>query len=203
MNRTIGMASALGNAAMVLTFAASMLVGSPFLSYLSSMGIALTFVPMICAFSGAAGHARRTAGLTAIAFAAIYAGLILLVYFAQLTTVRLEALTTQAAQLLDFAQFGLFFSYDLLGYGMMALSTFFAGMTIVPEGKGERWLRTLLLVHGAFVVPCLLAPMLGVFSPGMQGADWIGTVLLEGWCLFFLPIGMLAFRFFRRRPAEI
>ena len=61
--------------------------------------------------------------------AAVYAVLILLVYYAQTTTVRLEELNNQAAKVLNYQNGGLLFNYDLLGYGMMALSTFFMAET--------------------------------------------------------------------------
>ena len=53
-------------------------------------------------------------GYIAVAFSAVYTTIILLVYFAQLTTVRFNDLTQQAAALLDFQQCGLLFNYDLL-----------------------------------------------------------------------------------------
>ncbi len=78
----------------------------------------------------------------------------------------------------------------------MAVSTFFAGLTILVRDKGDRWLRALLLLHGVFAIGCFILPMLGLFSTSMQGADWIGTVVMEFWCVFFLPIGILSFRYF-------
>lgn len=94
----------------------------------------------------------------------MYVTIIPLVYFVQLTTLRLEELTQQAVTLLDFQQFGLFFNYDLLGYGLMALATFFPGLTIEVESRMEKWLKGLLLVHGIFFISCLIMPMFGVFT---------------------------------------
>jgi hypothetical protein len=53
------------------------------------------------------------------------------------------------------------------------------------------------MVHGIFFVSCLVLPMLGLFTPEMQGADWIGALVLEVWCAYFIPVGVLAFQFFR------
>ena len=52
----------------------------------------------------------------------------------------------------------------LLRYALMALATFFAGLTICLKKKTEKWLRTLLLIHGVFFIICLLLPMLGIFQ---------------------------------------
>ena len=131
MNRRIARTASLVNLTAVVCFALSMLLGFDFGSYFSSMFIAFSFVPMACAFAHFSGEKAKLAGLTAVGFSAVYAAVVLLIYFAQLTTVRMDALTEQAAVLLDFQRFGLLFNYDLLGYGLMALSTFFAGLTDV------------------------------------------------------------------------
>lgn len=195
MNRKIGMYSAVVNAASVLAFAVFMLAGFTHGCYFASMFIAFSFVPMMCAYAGAAAEERKTAGYTAAAFSAAYAAVILLVYFAQLTTVRFGGLTEQAQALLDFQQMGLFFSFDLLGYALMALSTFFAGLTLDAQTASEKWLKALLLIHGVFFISCLSAPMLGIFTAG--GPAWIGVLVLEFWCVYFFPVGVLSFRRFR------
>ena len=199
MNRKIGMFSALLNTLSVALFAISMLIPSNFGSYLSSMFIALSFIPMMCAFCVYSGPSRRAAGVSAAAFSAAYAVFILAVYFTQVTTVAREPLTEQAAQLLDYTRFGLFFSLDLLGYALMALATFFAGLTLVPENRPDKWLKSLLLIHGVFFISCFIMPMLGIFSPDMPGAAWIGTAILEFWCVYFIPVGILSLLHFRRK----
>lgn len=165
-------------------------------SYFSSMFIALSFLPMMCGYAFFSEKKRKLAGYVGAAFAAAYAAIILLVYFAQLTTVRMGELTEQAESLLDFQKMGLMFNYDLLGYALMALATFFAGLTVNAEGKPDRWLKGLLLVHGVFFVSCLLFPMLGVFQA--DGPEWIGTAVLEIWCFYFCPISILSFLHFSR-----
>lgn len=177
-------------------FAVSMLFDFDFGGYCSSMFIALSFVGMICAYTCLADPKCRAAGYASMAFAAGYATIILLVYFTQITTVRLRDLTPQVAEVLDYQQMGLMFNYDMLGYALMALSTFFAGLTVRVRGKGDKWLKYLLLIHGVFFVSCLLVPMLGVFKPG--GPKWGGVAVLEFWCPYFCPSGILSRSYFRR-----
>lgn len=197
MNRKIGMVSALVNVGSVLAFALCMLAGSDFGSFFVCMFIAFSFVPMMCSFCVYSTQGKRVAGYASIIFAGVYAVMILLVYFAQVTSVRLDGLNEQALQIIDYSKFGLFFNYDLLGYGLMALSTFFAGLTIEPKTKSDRWLKWLLIVHGVFFVSCFVMPMLGLFRADMQGADWIGTAVLEFWCIYFIPVGVLSFLHFK------
>ena len=198
MNRKIGVIAASLNLASVLGFAVCMLAGSLFGSYLSSMMIAFSFVALVCAFAANAPRQAGAAAYCAIAFGAMYALCNLLVYFTQMTTVRQQVLGAEAASLLDYGRFGLLFNLDLLGYCFMAVSTFFAGLALRPYTAADRWLKGLLMVHGVFALPCLILPMLGLFSTGMTGADWVGTAILEFWCLYFAPVGMLSIRYFRR-----
>jgi len=157
----------------------------------------LGFVLMTAAFAQECPEERKAAALASVMFAAIYAVLILLVYFAQTTSVRLEELSEQARQILDYSRSGLYFNYDLLGYGMMALATFFIGLTLRPAGRADRWLKGLLLGHGVFFLSCFLLPMLGIFSADGDGY-WMGVIVLEVWCVYFLPVGILSFLHFRR-----
>lgn len=200
MNRKVGTISSVINLLAVLGFALSMLFGFDFGSYFCSMFIAFSIVVMMCCFLHFAASKRKSVGYAAVAFAASYAAIILLVYFTQLTTVRVGSLTEQARELLDFQQMGLFFSFDLLGYALMALATFFAGLTICPKNKADKWLRALLLIHGVFFISCLLLPMLGVFR--VDSPAWIGVAVLEVWCAYFCPVAILSFLHFWHKEEE-
>lgn len=196
MNRKIGMCNSAVNLIAVIIFAVSMLWGFDFGSYFSSMFIAFSFVVMMCGYAYFSEKQYKVAGYVSVAFAAIYTAIILLVYFAQLTTVRLNTLTPQATELLDFQEMGLMFNYDLLGYALMALATLFAGLTISIQTKADKWLKSLLVVHGVFFVSCLLLPMLGLFKA--DSPAWIGIAVLEFWCAYFCPISILSFLHFSK-----
>lgn len=200
MSRKIGLAAATINGVSVLGFAISMLCGFDFGSYLFSMFIAFSFIPLTCGFAYYADKKRKMAGFIALAFAAVYAAIILLVYFTQLTAVRSGNLSQQASAILDFKKFGLFFSYDLLGYALMALSTFFAGLTLSAQTKPMKALKWLLLIHGVFFISCLIMPMLGIFKEG--GPDWVGVAVLEVWCAYFMPVSILSFIYFYGQQTE-
>lgn len=194
MNKKIGAYGAVVNFVAVFCFALSMLFGFDYGSYFSSMFIAFSFVLMMCGYAYFAPKEAKLAGYVSVAFSAIYTAIILLVYFAQLTTVRLNDLTQQAAVLLDFQQCGLLFNYDLLGYAVMSLATFFAGLTIKPQTKMDKWLKYLLIAHGVFFISCLVFPIIGLFKA--DSPTWIGVAVLEFWCLYFCPISILSFLHF-------
>lgn len=196
MNRKIGMFSCVINFVSIIGFAFSMLIGFNSGSYFCSMFIAFTFIPMMYSYAYFSETNCKLSGYISAGFATVYATIILLVYFAQLTTLRLDDLTEQTVKLLDFQQFGLFFNYDLLGYGIMALATFFAGLTINVQSTVDKWLKYLLLIHGMFFISGLILPMLGIFKA--DSPAWIGVVVLEIWCLYFSPISIFSFFYFSK-----
>lgn len=142
---------------------------------------------------------RKVSANVGVAFAIIYAVMILLVYFAQTTSVRLNNLNEQAVLILDFQRGGLLFNYDLLGYGMMALSTFFIGLSVNPSSKEDKWLKYLTILHGVFFIGCFIMPMTGIFTSMQSGENGNGgTIALLVWCVYLLPIGVLAYKHFKK-----
>lgn len=117
---------------------------------------------MAAGFHHESSEDRRVAANIGMIFSAVYAMFILLVYFAQTTTVQLGGLSEQALTILDFKRGGLIFNYDLLGYGMMALSTFFIGLSVQAESKADKWMKKLMIIHGIFFVGCFIMPMIFV-----------------------------------------
>lgn len=200
MNQKIAGVGALVVTISVILFAACMLIPFDFGSYFVCMLLPIGYIMMTAGFASESEEKYRVAAYAGMTFAAVYAVLVFLVYFAQNTSVRLDPLEGQAANILDFQRGGLFFYYDLLGYGMMALSTFFVGLTIHAKTKADQWLKVLMLVHGIFFFSCFLMPMTGVFrSTSNGGVNMGGVIALEFWCAYFTPIGILSSLHFLRK----
>lgn len=199
MNRTISKIGAAIVTITVILFAVSMIADLPFVSYLVCMFLPLGYIMMAMGFQYESCEERKVSANVGVAFAIIYAVLILLVYFAQTTSVRLDNLNEQAVLILDFQRGGLLFNYDLLGYGMMALSTFFIGLSVNPSSKADRWLKYLMILHGVFFIGCFIMPMTGIFTSMQSGENGNGgTIALSVWCAYFLPIGVLAYKHFKK-----
>ena len=186
--------------ASVFLFSFCMIVDYPFGSYLVCMFLPIGYIMMTAGFQNECCDERRVSANIGLVFSAIYAVLIFLVYFAQTTSVRQETLTEQAIRLLDYQRGGLLFNYDLLGYGMMALSTFFVGLSIKANSNADKWLKYLLMIHGIFFIGCFFMPMTGVFtSMANSESGKGGTIALLIWCIYFLPIGVLAYKHFTNK----
>ena len=169
-------------------------------SYFVCLILPLGFIMMTAGLHSECESDRKFAATTGMTLAAVYCTLIMLVYFTQLTTVSNEQLTEQAKNLLSMGKCGLIFNYDLLGYGIMALSAFFTGLSMKAKNKADKWLKALMMIHGVFYFSCTFMPMTGIFSKMSSDGDGIGGRLaLVAWCVYFLPIGILSIFHFRKR----
>ncbi|MFA9379196.1 MAG: hypothetical protein ACERKZ_20980 [Lachnotalea sp.] len=199
MNNKIGMIGSVLTAISVALFAVFMLIVFNFGSFFICIFLSLGFVLIISAFAQECEPNKKAAANAAMIFAAVYCVIILLVYFAQITSVRLDGLNEQAIQIVDYSKSGLYFNYDLLGYGLMALSTFFIGLTVKADSKVDKWLKWLLIIHGIFFIACLIMPVLGIFSSNTESGYWGGVIALEFWCAYFLPVCILSYLHFKRK----
>lgn len=197
MNRILPRIGAMLVTAAIFLFAVCLITNFPFGAYFVCMLLPIGYIMTAAGLHYESHESRRVAANIGMAFAAVYAVLIFLVYFAQTTTVRFGGLSEQARDILDFQRGGLLFSYDLLGYGMMALSTFFMGLSVQADSKADKWMKALMMIHGGFFFGCFIMPITGTFTSMSGGKRNIGGVIaLVAWCAYFLPIGILAYRHF-------
>lgn len=199
MNRKIGMYSSIIHLCAAIGFVLCLIMGSSFGNYLFGIFIALSFIPLICAYAVYSKPQNKAGSYIAMVFACIYAAIIVLVYFANVTSVRLDSLSQQALQIISTQGFGLFFNYDLLGYGVMSLSAFFTGLTIEGNTKRVKCLKYLLLAHGVFFISSFFIPLLGLFATNTQQSNMIGPLIQSFWCLYFSFIDVLSFGYFRNK----
>ena len=184
----------------VFLFALFLIINNSMGSFFVCLILPLGFIMMTAGLHNECENDRKVAANIGLALAAVYCTFIMLVYFTQLTTVNNEQLTEQAAHLLTMGKCGLIFNFDLLGYGIMALSTFFTGLSMKAENKADKWLKAFMMIHGVFYFSCTFMPITGIFSKMSSGGDGLGGRLaLVAWCVYFLPVGILSFLHFRKR----
>lgn len=72
-------------------------------------------------------------------------------------------------RLLTYRELGsLMFNFELLGYGLMSISTFL-GLTALRSSRISRWLRWLFIGHGVFAPMCVV-----LWSAcRWRGASWL------------------------------
>ena len=184
----------------VFLFALFLIINYSMGSFFVCLILPIGFIMMTAGLHNEIESDRKVAANIGLLLAGVYSTFIMLVYFTQLTTVNNEQLTEQAANLLEMGKFGLIFNFDLLGYGVMALSTFFTGLSMKAKNKADKWLKALMMIHGVFYFSCTFMLMTGMFSKMSSGGDGLGGRLaLVAWCVYFLPIGILSFLHYRKR----
>ena len=182
MNRILPRIGAAIVSVTIFLFAVCLIADFPFGSYLVCMFLPIGYIMMTAGVQNESSQENRVAANIGLIFSAVYAVLILLVYYAQTTSVRLENLNEQAAGILNYQRGGLLFNYDLLGYGMMALSTFFTGLSFKAGSKANKWLKTLMMLHGVFFLSCFFHRV----QCGPKGAGKLGQRRIQDFCTQFL-----------------
>jgi hypothetical protein len=201
MNKIFGLASSAAVTAVTVLFGMSMVApgDQSYFSYALSLILSWAYILLACSLAAEAAETGRSAAYAGLAFAVLYAAFVGIVYFVQLTTVMNNSAPADIIGVLSYRQLGsLMFNLDLLGYAMMAISTFFIGLTIISKSLIDRALKTLLIVHGVFAPACLVMPISNVFGTMKgTGGDAIGIAVLLAWCVYFTPIGILSYLHFR------
>ncbi|HCK83624.1 MAG TPA: hypothetical protein DHW63_03635 [Hyphomonadaceae bacterium] len=125
-----------------------------------SLLLAPAFLTLMIAVHQTVSPPRRVLSHAAIAFATIYAALISIVYYVQLTLVapRLARNDTEGMEVLVFTPFDSFFySVDILGYSFMSLATLFAGFAL--RGKPAARVARCCLIANGMLLPFLALQM--------------------------------------------
>lgn len=116
-----------------------------------SLFLGSSFLVLVVSIHQLSSADRKIWSHAAVAFATVYAVLISINYFVQLTWVapRLAAGRTQGIEPFLFTPFDSFlYSVDILGYSFMSVSTLFAARVFTGGGGLERVVRVFLTANG-------------------------------------------------------
>jgi hypothetical protein len=149
-----------------------------FWMFLPSELLSVSFVILMCCLYFYAKDEMKLWAMIGLVFGIIYAVLVNIVYFVELSVVIPAILSGQSGkvELLLPGPNSFMISLDALGYAFMSLSTLFA-YKIFKGGVLEKWIGWSMLANGALAPVILLA----LFYPVMMifGALWMITVPLS------------------------
>lgn len=155
-----------------------------------SLLLGVSFVVLMASIHYYAPQERKIWSHTGLAFATIYATLITIVYFVQLTLVlpRLIRGEVDDIQLLLFVPFDSFlYAVDILGYSFMSLATLFAAWVFTGSGI-ERVIRRFMIANG-FILPFL------IFQMYYHPLIWVASL----WAITFPGSTISLWIFFKRK----
>jgi hypothetical protein len=153
-----------------------------------SLFLGPSFLLLMLAIDRIAPPERKIWSQAAVAFATIYAALISINYFVQLTWVapRLAAGRVPGMEPFLFIPFDSFlYSVDILGYSFMSLATVFAARVFTGEGQ-ERVVRLFLIANG-LLLPFIALQMYvhwliwiaALWAVTFPGSSWSLAVLFR------------------------
>ena len=76
----------------------------------------------------------------------------------------------------------------------------YTGNGVYTKDNKNKVLQKLLLIHGIFFPSCFIVPMFPVFNANT--GNIVGTILLEIWCAYFLPICILGYNYFHNNEKK-
>ncbi len=153
-----------------------------------SLFLGVSFLLLVVCLHQLSSPDRKVWSHAAVAFATVYAVLISINYFVQLTWVgpRMLAGRTQGIEPFQFVVFDSFlYSVDILGYSFMSVATLFAAR-IFPGGGLERTIRWFLTANG-LLIPFIALQMYyhpliwvaSLWAVTFPGSTWLLAVLFR------------------------
>jgi len=130
----------------------------------------------------------------AVIFGAIYCTCGSIVYYVQISFIRLANPSPEVLSVVQQPPPSAFFALDMLAYTFLGLSTVFLAFSIEAS-----WiLKVLLVLNGVDAVGGFVVPLMAfVYEPSNEN-DTTYNVILYGWCALFLLICVLLCLHFRR-----
>ena len=162
-------------------------------AYASSMGIALCYVTLVVANESISESVYARLATT---FGIIYCTMACIVYYTQLSYVRLGSPSQEALALVSYSHTGsALFAIDLLAYFFMSLSVLCLGLSV----KDDKRLARLLVAMGIWGGTCIVVPLLPFFyQQDKSGSDAFGVAVLSIWSIMFFPLMIMLAKYYQR-----
>ncbi len=175
------------------------------ISFIACFLLAPTIVAMIASVHCYTSQEKKIWSQLSLSFSIIYAIMCIIVYYLQISIVRINTInySPEILKLIAFIPGSVIFVIDNLGYAFLALSTLFLA-PVFSGNKLEKRLKYILIVHGLLFIPALILPCLRFFMEMFQTSEVVQTSINYGnfallfWCLLFVPIPLLLAAIFKR-----
>lgn len=141
--------------------------------------VVLPFLPLMAAIHYTSSADRKVFSMLGIAFASISTGILGFQYYSQVTVVNYNIISggEQALGLFVLGNpHSFFWPLEVLGYGFMSLSTFFAAFAFSMDPLA-RWIRALFIANGALGVAGMVAYPLEVTTVAVLSGLALWTVV--------------------------
>ena len=166
------------------------------IDYATSMGVAISLVTLAVANELCVkDEAKLVYAKLATPFAAIYCTYVCLVYYTQLTFVRLANPSPEALSVVAFEPTRtVFFGLDMLGYGFMSIAVFWIGLSV-----SDPFLRRLMIAIAILGGTCITIPFLPSLyeETNDEMSSAAGAASLVVWAGSYIPLMVLLSRHYQ------
>ena len=128
-----------------------------------------------------------------VVLAAIYCTCGSIVYFVQISFVRLADASPEALSVVQQYPPSAFFAIDMLAYTFLGISTVFLAISLNDNNK---ILKVLCMLNGAAAIVGFCNPLMTFVYESANENDTTFNVILYGWCALFIPICILLWNHF-------
>jgi hypothetical protein len=195
----VGIISTISLFISILVFGISLLIKEAnMLSYISSIFIAPSFlIVFICLYYCVSENKKLWLHI-GIVFGVIYSVYAMLNYYIQATVIRLNDFGTpnNILQLFTFKPGSILFAQDMLGYTFLCLATLVSAPAFNAD-KSEKILKWFFIIHGMMFIIPLSFP--AISFKGDESGDIIQILANLFWCVVFIPITFLIYRYFNKK----
>ena len=194
-NTNMAIGSAIGTGISILIFGVTIFIPKlAMFAYGSSIGIAICFLIMVISNDSFVTDRNKMFSNISKSFAIIYCTLVSIVYYTQISFVRLGSPSSEVLSIVAYSPpKTAYFALDILGYFFMSLSVLFLSFTIIEN----RLLKTSLTIMGIWGMTCVTVPLLPfLYENSDTSSDIFGVIVLSLWSILFIPISILLVLYF-------
>ena len=199
-SKNLGIFSSVLAALLTTLFGVFVVLNDKLIYFTSVLFLSISVVIMIVSMKTFIPQQKEVFVSCAIAFGVVYAVLVSMVYYAQISVVLKGTLSSDLLNIVSDSPGTVFFFIDMLGYSFLCLATLFMAFAI---DRRDLLFRISLLIHSALFIPTFLLPFLPItFSTAESSGSTSGNFVLLAWCIIFVPVCLLLARYFIKQKTS-
>jgi hypothetical protein len=195
--KKLGVCSSIFSAFFTFFFGLFVLFNNQVIYFTLVLLLSLSVILMVIAMEAFISQGKKVFANCAIAFSIMYAVLVDIVYYTQISVVRMGTLSNEQLTIVSDFPGTVFFYLDMLGYCFLCMATLFIAFSV---NRSYRLLRVFLFIHSSLVIPTFLLPFLPfTFNTNKTSGNLSGALILILWCMIFTPVCLLMTKYFLKQ----
>ena len=171
--------------------------------FFSGIVIALSFIFMVYSYLVFSNDENKPYIIFSLILSIVYFIYILFGYSIQFSGLFFLGNTEKKFMLSNYYNFESFLNFNIFGYLLLSLSSFFIGLSIETNSKKDNILKLMMLNHTIFGIFFILSLFKMIFNYVSDYYFLTGLVIKIKWCIYFSLICILSFGYFRKTSLSV